>query len=56
MGMDEAEARAFYAMTNSAPFAAATWLDAAEMRRWVGTGVSRPQPRIAYLDLPAMLP
>jgi len=56
MGMDEAEARAFYAMTNSAPFAAAKWLDAAEMRRWVGTGVSRPQPRIAYLDLPAMLP
>jgi hypothetical protein len=56
MGMDEAEARAFYTMTNSAPFAAAKWLDAAEMRRWVGMGVSRPQPRIAYLDLPPMLP
>lgn len=56
MGMDEAEARAFYAMTNAAPFAAARWLDAAEMRRWVGTRVSRPQPRIAYLDLPATLP
>lgn len=56
MDMDEAQARAFYAMTNSAPFAAAKWLDAAEMRRWVGTGVSRPHPRIAYLDLPPMLP
>ncbi|WP_225425752.1 alpha/beta hydrolase [Pelagerythrobacter rhizovicinus] len=56
MGMEDAEARAFYAMTNAAPFAAARWLDASAMRRWLGTGVSRPQPRIAYLDLPPMLP
>lgn len=35
MGMSEAEARAFYAMTNSVPHAAARWLDAAEMARWV---------------------
>ena len=41
MGMSEAEARGFYAMTNSVPNAEAKWLTAAEMGRWV------------RLDLPA---
>ena len=36
MGMSEGEARAFYAMTNSVPFAAAKWLTASEMDRWAG--------------------
>lgn len=35
MGMSEAEARAFYTMTNSVPHADARWLDGAEMARWV---------------------
>jgi len=35
MGMSPAEARAFYAMTNSVPNADAKWLDAAEMAKWV---------------------
>lgn len=35
MGLTEAEARAFYAMTNSVPFEQARWFDAAEMARWV---------------------
>lgn len=35
MGMSPAQARAFYAMTNSVPNASARWLDAAEMARWV---------------------
>ncbi|MFM5954537.1 MAG: alpha/beta hydrolase [Novosphingobium sp.] len=35
MGMPEAEARAFYAMTNSVPNADAKWLTAADMGNWV---------------------
>lgn len=35
MGMDDAQAAAFYAMTNSVPFERALWLDADEMRRWL---------------------
>ena len=34
MGMDDAQAHAFYAMTNSAPFAGAKWMTAREMDRW----------------------
>ena len=60
MGMTDAEARAFYAMTNSVGFADARWLDAAEMRRWLGEPTDHPkprsEPRLAYLDLPPMLP
>lgn len=56
MGMDEGDARAFYAMTNSVGFASAKWLDAAEMRRWLADDRSRPDPRIAYLDLARALP
>lgn len=35
MGLSEAEARAFYAMTNSVPHDGARWLDGTEMARWV---------------------
>jgi len=35
MGMSEAQARAFYAMTNSVPNADAKWLGRAEMAQWV---------------------
>jgi hypothetical protein len=35
MGMSLAEARAFYAMTNSVPHAGALWLDGREMARWI---------------------
>ena len=72
MGMSAAQARSFYAMTNSVSFADAKWLDAAEMRRWTGLPVPQPQtdavqrvaaeaqntpaPVIAYLDLNALLP
>lgn len=56
MGMDEGDARAFYAMTNSADFASAKWLDAAEMRRWIAGERSGIEPRIAYLDLARALP
>lgn len=35
MGMDATQARAFYAMTNSVPFAQARWLSAQELGRWV---------------------
>lgn len=56
MGMDDAQARAFYAMTNSTGFDEAKWLDAAEMRRWLDQPAAALAPRLAYLDLPAMLP
>jgi hypothetical protein len=35
MGMSEAQARDFYAMTNSVPHAGALWLEGAEMTRWI---------------------
>ena len=35
MGMSEARAKAFYAMTNSVPHASALWLRGEEMRRWI---------------------
>lgn len=36
MGMDASRAAAFYAMTNSVPFASAKWLTAADMKHWAG--------------------
>lgn len=70
MGMDEQQAADFYAMTNSVGFAQAKWLDAAEMRGWLGEAEAPAQPRIApkiafandiaagtgYLDLNVALP
>lgn len=35
MGMNDSEAEAFYAMTNSVPFEEALWLSGEEMRGWV---------------------
>jgi len=35
MGMSEAEARSFYAMTNSVPNSDAKWLDTADMAQWI---------------------
>jgi hypothetical protein len=49
MGMGEAEAASFYAMTNSVPFESARWLDGREMRSWVRRAESAvaavPAPR-----------
>ncbi|MFC0206102.1 alpha/beta hydrolase [Novosphingobium soli] len=42
MGMSLVEAEAFYAMTNSVPFASARWFDAAEMARWVRLDAAQP--------------
>jgi hypothetical protein len=47
LGMSEAEARAFYAMTNSVPHADARWMSAAEMARWVRI---EGLPALARLD------
>lgn len=37
MGMTEAEARAFYAMTNSVPQPRALWFGPDQMTRWIGS-------------------
>ena len=59
MGMDAAQARAFYAMTNSASFHDARWMTGAEMNRWTGgaalasaaSAIETPQgTQIAYAD------
>lgn len=47
MGMSEARAKAFYAMTNSVPHHSAKWLDAWDMEEWI----TPKAPRIAYADL-----
>lgn len=49
MGMERANAGAFYDLTNSAANGEALWLTGQEMRRWLGE--SAPAPSIAYLDL-----
>ncbi|MGB3165942.1 MAG: alpha/beta hydrolase [Alteraurantiacibacter sp.] len=54
MGMNESEAEAFYAMTNSVPFESALWLTGEEMRGWVQTEKAAPDadaPALAYADL-----
>lgn len=61
MGMSEARARAFYAMTNSVPHHSAKWLRADEMLPWthpehralheVKFGAQPDRPMIGYLDL-----
>ena len=48
MGMGEAEAASFYAMTNSVPFESARWLDGREMRAWV----HRAEPAVAAVPAP----
>lgn len=60
MGMADAEARAFYAMTNSVVNEEAKWMTGSEMGSWVAgaleeTHKSAP-PTLAYLDLEPALP
>lgn len=63
MGMEEAQARAFYAMTNSVPFEEAMWLTGSEMRNWMhdasneGTlaDAEDAQAGLAYLDFEPVL-
>ncbi len=60
MGMNESQARAFYAMTNSVPFEDALWLTGREMREWVGAAseVARVEGSVralAYLDFEPVL-
>jgi hypothetical protein len=45
MGMSDADARAFYAMTNSVPHAGALWLEGAEMARWIAPETRAPALR-----------
>ena len=52
MGMSEARAREFYAMTNSVPHAQALWLQANDMRAWIA-----PEPfRIIAAEMRGALP
>lgn len=47
MGMSEAEARAFYAMTNSVPNNEAKWLTSADMAHWVRLDeAAAPSPKL----------
>lgn len=46
MGMSAGQAREFYAFTNSVPHHDALWLEAHDMRRWVGQ--NRVVPQIAF--------
>lgn len=66
MGMTKGEARAFYAMTNTAAHDDAVWLTAQDMRGWIGQNDDpetvlaatpiTPHPVIAYLDLSQSFP
>ena len=53
MGMSDAAARAFYAMTNAASFADARWMTGAEMNRWTGSGEGTSRAALPA-PLPAM--
>ncbi|WP_199698793.1 alpha/beta hydrolase [Aurantiacibacter zhengii] len=60
MGMDEVQARRFYAMTNSVPFEDARWLTGREMREWMGDMVAGQaedgaSSGLAYLDFEPVL-
>ncbi len=60
MGMEEAQARSFYAMTNSVPFNDALWLTGSEMREWVGDMAGtksgeKARSALAYLDFEPVL-
>ncbi|MWV27019.1 alpha/beta hydrolase [Aurantiacibacter rhizosphaerae] len=60
MGMNESQAREFYAMTNSVPFDDVLWLTGSEMRKWVGAGSqdagqSEAVAAMAYLDFEPIL-
>ena len=60
MGMEEARARRFYAMTNSVPFNDALWLTGSEMHEWVGDmagtkSAEEARSALAYLDFEPVL-
>lgn len=56
MGMSGEQARAFYALTNSAPYESALWLDGAQMRQWIEPAHPvMAAPTLAYLDLGLLL-
>ncbi len=56
MGMNTAEAQAFYAMTNSVSFESALWLNAQEMRYWVQPAEKKLQAAPVALDIKAEPP
>ena len=55
MGMNAATAKAFYAMTNSAPFEHPLWLTGADIRPWSDAERDDGAPHLAYLDLAGSL-
>jgi hypothetical protein len=48
IGMTAPEAQAFYAMTNSVPFAEAKWLTRADMAAWVPLDSAFPKLDLAF--------
>lgn len=61
VGMVDAQARAFYAMTNSVPFEDALWLTGEEMQVWLGVSATSAlasdgkNPDLARLDFAPVL-
>jgi len=56
MGMADALAAAFYAMTNSVPFEDARWLTGTEMAGWLGMTSAQALPAVLPAGLPLPLP
>jgi hypothetical protein len=56
MGMEAAQAQAFYAMTNSARFDRPLWLTGEEMGKLIESAARTSQPSLAYLDFGPALP
>jgi hypothetical protein len=54
MGMSEAEARAFYALTNSVPHQSALWLTGSDMARWIARDATPRHRAIAALPRPVL--
>lgn len=51
MGMSQADARAFYDMTNSVPHSGALWFGPEVMRGWIASGEAKPEERGATIHL-----
>lgn len=59
MGLSEAQATAFYAMTNSVPFESALWLDGADMARYIALDTRSDAlsgPSVAVQSIDSNLP